>query len=112
MQGFQFVKNRKKLKFLLSPSKSSAPSLFQRLNERPKEEYVLSHAQQIHVMQFNDQELTVNKYVKKKPSTTKPIEYKYVSIITLLWQFLNIHKIFFFETSSYIYHIKYKYKSH
>ena len=78
------MKNRKKLKFLLSPSKSSAPSLFQRLNEKPKEEYVLSHAQQIHVMQFDDQELTVNKYVNKHLSTTKPIEYKYVFVFTHL----------------------------
>ena len=74
------MKNKKKLKFLLSPSKSSAPSLFQRLNERSKEEYVLSHVQQIHVIQFDGQELSVNKYVKKHTSTSKPIEYKYAFI--------------------------------
>ena len=82
------MKNKKRLKFLLSPSKSSATGLFQRWNERSKEEYVLSHMQQIHLIQFDGQELSVNKYVKKHISTAKPIEYKYAS------RFVFINNIF------------------
>ena len=70
------MKNRDRLKFLQSPNKGTRPSVFQRLSDKLEEEYVLSHVQQVHLIQFDGMELSVNKYVKKHTPTTKSIEYK------------------------------------
>ena len=53
-----------------------------------KEEYVLSHVLQTHHIQFDGQELLVNKYVKKYAPTAKPQEYKWELNIFIFWYYL------------------------
>eukprot|EP00794_Sanderia_malayensis_P014226 gene14226-15709_t len=76
-QGYQFVTNKEKLKFLLSPSKRNRPLTFMPLYESTKEEHVLSHVQQIHHVQFDGQELLVHKYAKQNVPFLRPHQYKY-----------------------------------